>query len=287
MRVKSPVRLTIAIITVTIIIWMCCNFVIALISGQKFSILGNTLGDGIETFVVAGVDEEGYRTDLILLCQTNRKENTVRILQIPRDTWVDNKRNDKKINSAYYSGFDVLAEEIYQITGVRPEHSVMVSFAAFRDIIDAAGGVTVNVPMDMHYEDPYQDLLIDLKKGKQKLDGEHAEMYMRYRSGYTTGDIGRLSAQQELYQGIADKLLTPWGLLRMPAVSFAVKRHTTTDMSGGKMSSLLRDMVVIGKDNVEILTLPGEGKYIGGGSYFAHYPGQTKKMMQEHFVLSH
>jgi len=285
MRVKSPLRLCIAILTILVVLWMCFNFIIALISGQPFSFWGNTLGDGVETVVVAGVDADGYRTDLILLCQTNRKDKTVSILQIPRDTRVENRRNDKKINSAYYSGFDVLADEIHTVTGVLPEHYVMVSFDAFRDIVNAAGGVAIDVPMDMKYEDPVQDLVIDLKKGKQRLNGKRAEMYMRYRSGYAKGDVDRLSAQQELYQAISKKLLSPLGVLRMPAVFFAVKKHTTTDMKGGEILSLMRDVLAIGKDNIEILTLPGEGKYVGGRSYFVPYANKTKALMQEHFVM--
>ncbi len=286
MRIKSPLRLCIAIITILVVLWMCYNFILALISGQTFSIWGNTLGDGVETVVVAGVDADGYRTDLILLCQTNRKDNKVSILQIPRDTRVENKRNDRKINSAYYSGFEVLAKEIHQITGVLPEHYVMVSFEAFRDIVDAAGGVAIDVPMDMKYEDPVQDLVIDLKKGRQRLNGKRAEMYMRYRSGYTKGDVDRLSAQQELYQAIADKLLSPWGAFRMPGVVSAVKKHTSTDLSAGKMISVMRDVLAIGKKNIQILTLPGEGKYIGGRSYFVPYQNQTKALIQEHFVTN-
>ncbi len=120
MRIKSPVRFIVAIVTVLIIIWMCYNFVIALQTGETFSFFGNGMRSGdAETFVVAGVDEDGYRTDLILLCQINRADKRIQILQIPRDTRVNNKRNDKKINSAYYSGFDVMSREIAQVPGIR------------------------------------------------------------------------------------------------------------------------------------------------------------------------
>lgn len=285
MRVKSPARLIVAIVTILIVIWMCYNFVIALLTGQQFSFLGNTLDPEPKNIVVAGVDADGYRTDLILLCQVNRRDGKVSVLQIPRDTRVQNRRNDRKINSAYYSGFDVLAKEIGQVTGVTPEHYVMVSFEAFRDIVDALGGVKIDVPMEMKYEDPVQDLVIDLRKGKQRLNGKKAEMYMRYRSGYAQGDMGRLSAQSELYTAIKNKLFSFWGAIRMPAVFFAVKKHTDTDLKGGQMFSLMRDVLAIGKKNIEILSLPGEGKYIGGRSYFVPYENQTKTLMQEHFVL--
>lgn len=285
MKIKSPMRLIIALITVLIIIWMCCNFTIALISDQTFSFWGNTLHNEPQTFVVAGVDADGYRTDLILLCQVNRRDNKVSVLQVPRDTRVENRRNDKKINSAYYSGFDVMANEIAQVTGVTPEHYVMVSFEAFRDIVDALGGVKMEIPMDMQYKDPVQGLVIDLKQGTQRLNGEKAEMYMRYRSGYAQGDIGRLNAQQELYAAIREKLFSFSGTVRIPAVFFAVQKHTDTDLSGEEMLSLIRDVLAIGKDNIQILSIPGEGKYIGGRSYFVPYVNQTKTLMQEHFVL--
>lgn len=291
MRIKSPIRFIIFVITLLIIIWMCFNFVIALKTGEQFSIFGTGRTGDINSFVVAGVDEDGYRTDLILLCQVNKRDNKISVLQIPRDTKVDNKRNDKKINSAYYSGFDVMSSEIRQVTGLKPEHYIVVGFDGFCDIVDALGGVTVDVPIDMKYDDPVQDLHIDLKKGKQKLDGDKAEMFMRFRKGnngggYPEGDVGRLAAQKQLYDAVAQKLLSPAGIFRVPSVFFAVKKNTTTDLKGGEVVGLMRDALSIGKDNISIYTLPGEGKYIGGASYFVHYKTQTQELMQKNFVLN-
>ncbi len=290
MRIKSPVRFIVAIVTVLIIIWMCYNFVIALQTGETFSFFGNGMRSGdAETFVVAGVDEDGYRTDLILLCQINRADKRIQILQIPRDTRVNNKRNDKKINSAYYSGFDVMSREIAQVTGITPEHYVMVGFDGFQEIVDAVGGVTLEIPFAMKYDDPAQDLHIDLPAGKQKLDGEKAEMYMRYRkgndgNGYAEGDVGRLSAQKELYNAVGDKLLSPLGLLRLPAVYSAVKKNTETNFTGGEIFGIMKDVMRIGKDRVTIDTLPGSGKYVGGVSYFVYDAKATEKLVAEKFI---
>lgn len=290
MRIKSPVRFIVAIVTVLIIIWMCYNFVIALQTGETFSFFGNGMRSGdAGTFVVAGVDEEGYRTDLILLCQINRADKRIQILQIPRDTRVNNKRNDKKINSAYYSGFDVMSREIAQVTGITPEHYVMVGFDGFQEIVDAVGGVTLEIPFAMKYDDPAQDLHIDLPAGKQKLDGEKAEMYMRYRkgndgNGYAEGDVGRLSAQKELYNAVGDKLLSPLGLLRLPAVYSAVKKNTETNFTGGEIFGIMKDVMRIGKDRVTIDTLPGSGKYVGGVSYFVYDAKATEKLVAEKFI---
>ena len=292
MKLKSPIRFIIVLITLLVIVWMCYNFFIALKTGERFSFFGNggsTNGD-VTNFVVAGVDEDGYRTDLILLCQLNNRDNKISVLQIPRDTKVTNKRNDKKINSAYYSGFDVMSAEIEQVTGIKPDKYAIVGFDGFCDIVDALGGVKIDVPIRMKYDDPAQDLHIDLQPGEQKLNGERAEMYMRFRKsndggGYPEGDVGRLAAHKQLYDAIAKKLMSPMGIVRAPSVFFAIKKNTETNFSGGEIVGLMKDALKIGKDNVGIYTLPGEGKYIGGASYFVHYKTKTQELIKEHFVL--
>ena len=290
MRLRSPVRLTIVIVTFFVILWMVYNFIIALQTGETFSFFGNgRSSNDVETFVVAGVDADGYRTDLILLCQVNNPDNSISIMQIPRDTRVNNKRGDKKINSAYYSGFDTMSKEIESVTGIKPEHYVMVSFEGFKDIINALGGVKVDVPIRMKYDDPVQKLKIDLKPGKQRLNGKKAEMFMRFRknndgTGYPDGDVGRLKAQQQLYTAVSDKLFSPIGVLKSPAVFLAVKSNTNTDFTTGEIFGLMRDALRIGKENVHIFSLPGEGRYIGGVSYFVPNKGQTDAIINENFV---
>ncbi len=286
MKLKSPVRFLILVVTLLIIIWMCYNFVIAIQTGEQFSFFGNGTNPSgsVKNFIVAGVDENGYRTDVILLCQVNNMGREVNILQIPRDTKVNNKRNDKKINSAYYSGFDVMSNEIEQVTGIKPDDYVIVDLDGFKDIVNAVGGVTVDVPVDMKYEDPVQDLVIDLDKGRQRLNGKEAEMYMRYRSGYTNGDMGRIDAQRELYGAVADKLLSPSGVLRYPAVFIAVLNNTETSFSAGEILGIMIDVAKIGKDGMHIHSLPGEGRYIGGGSYFIPNKKGTQQIISENFV---
>ncbi len=286
-RMKHPGRFIVFLLTAIICLWMIFNFIVALISGQKFSMLGSSF-EPVRNVVVAGVDEGGYRTDLIMLCQINRRTGELNILQIPRDTKVTNKRNDKKINSAYYSGFECLSDEIAQITGVRADDYIMLGFDAFSDVIDAIGGVKIDVPIRMYYTDPYQDLTIDLEKGMQKLDGKQAQMYMRFRqnndgTGYVNGDVDRIEAQKVLYSAVMDKLLSPAGVFRAPALFFAVKSNCETNMSGAKLFGIMRDVCAVA-GNINFFSLPGEGRYIGGGSYFVYYKNATNELISEHFV---
>lgn len=289
MKIKSPLRFFIFILTLVIVIWMCYNFVIALQTGQRFSLFGNSRdGEAVKNFVVAGVDEDGYRTDLILFCQFQPAEKKVNILQVPRDTKVENNRNDKKINSAYYSGIDVMENELYQVTGLKAENSVIVSFDAFKALVDAVGGVEIDVPIRMEYSDPAQDLYIDLQPGVQVLDGEHAEMYMRFRKdnnggGYPDGDVGRLNAHQEFYTAVADKLLSPASIFRAPKIYKAVKENVETDFTNSEIIGLMWKMIGMNTEDVQIFSLPGEGKYIGGVSYFVADQEATQELVSANF----
>ncbi len=288
-RLKHPGRFAVILITVIILLWMVYNFVIALATGAKFSILGNGT-DPVYNVVVAGIDQGGYRTDLILLCQVNRADGEVNVLQIPRDTKVQNRRNDKKINSAYYSGFETMSAELEQVTGLYADKYIMLGFDAFSDVIDAMGGVTIDVPIRMDYTDPVQDLVIDLQPGKQRLNGEEAQMFMRFRqnddgTGYANGDVDRLEAQKTLYGAVAKKMLSPIGFVRAGAVFGAVKRNCETNMSGGEILGLMRDVAAVGMDNIQFHSLPGGGRYIGGGSYFVVSTNEASALINENFII--
>lgn len=285
-RLKNPGRFIVFIILLAVFVWMVITFLVSLSTGQKFSILGAS-SQPVRNVVVAGVDEGGYRTDLIMLCQINRRTNELNILQIPRDTRVQNKRNDKKINSAFFSGFECMSAEINQVTGIKPDSYIMVGFDGFTDIIDALGGVTVDVPIRMNYTDPVQNLVIDLQPGKQKLDGEHAQMFMRFRknndgTGYADGDIGRIDTQKLLYSAVIEKIKSPTGIVRLPAVLAAMEKHSKTNLNG-ELVGVLRDMAAC-SGNVKFHTLPGSGKYIGGVSYFVYDKNASAELISQNFV---
>lgn len=285
-RLKYPGRFITFLLLMAIIVWMIANFVIALVTGQKFNVLGNG-GETVRNIVVAGVDEGGYRTDLILLCQVNKHKGETNILQIPRDTKVKNRRNDKKINSAYFSGFECMSDEIEQVTGIRADEYVIIGFDAFSKIINSMGGVTVDVPIDMYYTDPVQDLTIDLDKGKQKLNGEQAQMFMRFRqnnngTGYVNGDTDRIEAQKLLYDAVSKKMLSPAGILRSPIVFGTILNNCDTNMTGGDIFAVCKDVLGYGA-KINFHTLPGGGRYIGGGSYFVYDVQETANLIDEYF----
>ncbi len=105
-RSKKIFKRIFTVLFIAVCAWLLYSVIGSFATGQKYSVLGPGSKD-VRNIVVAGVDEGGYRTDLILLCHIDRTKNELNILQIPRDTKIDNKRNDKKINSAFFRDLSV------------------------------------------------------------------------------------------------------------------------------------------------------------------------------------
>ena len=283
MKRKSPLNRIISIVLLIVFVVVGFNIGKSIFGDNAKSRLTD-----VTNILVAGVDIDGYRTDLILFVQVNNIDKKVSVLQIPRDTKVDNKRRDKKINSAYFSGIDTLNNEVESVIGMRADFFATITFDAFKEIVDTLGGVTIDVPIDMNYHDPIQGLTIELEAGRQKLDGEHAMMFMRFRknddgTGYAMGDIDRNAAQKQFYSAVMKKALSPVGIIKAPWLYSAIMENTTTDLNNAEVRKLMFEVFSIGKDNIGIYQLPGESKYINNISYFVHDKKETKKLMDENF----
>jgi LCP family protein required for cell wall assembly len=164
--------------------------------------------------LILGLDEEELRSDVILLLNYSLDNGSLNILSIPRDTKVNIKGKPAKINALYAIGGEPLVNDrIKRITGLSADYYIILNFKGFRKIIDTLGGVEFDVPINMDYDDPVQNLHIHLKKGKQILDGKKSEGLVRYRKGndnkegYEDGDIGRIKVQQEFLKEIIEQKL--------------------------------------------------------------------------------
>ena len=157
-----------------------------------------------ECFTCLFMGVNGPLTDFIMLGQYNPNTRDISLLSIPRDTNVSNSF-DGKINSLYggkEKNAPKVIETVESITGIKAEHYVVFETKILRKLVDKIDGVTVNVPINMDYDDPAQGLYIHLKKGTQVLKGKQAEQFVRFRqnnngTGYQNGDVGRIAAQQE------------------------------------------------------------------------------------------
>jgi LCP family protein required for cell wall assembly len=179
------------------------------------------------TFLVCGLDKASRSTDVILLASVNTEKGGISILQIPRDTFVNPVSSGlgiTRVNAVYGAEYaradgedgrerramEGLCRFVSGALSVEIDRYVLMDTDAFVSIIDAVGGVEYDVPFDMDYDDPFQGLSIHLKAGRQTLCGASAEQLIRYRSGYATGDLGRVSAREgflhEVFTQVKEKM---------------------------------------------------------------------------------
>ena len=169
---------------------------------------------GRSTVLLCGTDEDGMRTDTILLLTLDRNEGSIRLLSIPRDTYAP-AYYVPKINSAYGAvgggekGMEQLMEQVKNVVGFMPDGYALVNLSAFVEAVDLLGGLDFDVPMDMDYDDPDQNLFIHLKAGEQHLTGEQLMWVVRFRSGYANADIGRTEVQRAVMKTAMKQWLRP------------------------------------------------------------------------------
>lgn len=229
---------------------------------------------GCATILVAGTDEGGYRTDSMMLVNINRTERSISLVSIPRDTLVFCEYSVPKINSAYgwagggEAGMEELLLRVSEIIGFTPDGYAVVDLSVFQQLVDLMGGVTFDVPVEMHYSDPSQGLTIDLSAGKQHLNGQQAMQVARFRSGYATADLGRIEVQRALVSAAIAQWVSPKGLLHLSAAVKLVLEHTNTDLSKSNLLWLAESFLLCSRSNIQSVTLPGHAANFSSGSYY-------------------
>ncbi len=241
--------------------------------------------------MLLGVDRDGYRTDVMIFGQLNLLNNSINMLQIPRDTYVaNNGRYDKKINSAYaHEKEQTVFKEVNKLLGVDVEKYVLVDTKGFRNIIDAMGGVNYDVPINMNYDDPVQDLHIHLEKGYQLLDGDKAEQFVRFRqnndgTGYAMGDIQRLEAQKGFIKAAIKQLFSVTNALKIPKVVAEFSKMIETNFTTSELIAYASYILKVNTNSINVMALEGESEYRGGVSYFVANEQKNKQLIEDYFT---
>ena len=238
---------------------------------------------GKKNIVVMGCDirkDDVGRSDTLFVVMLDKSKKNAALLSVPRDTRVKIKGHGwDKINAAFaYGGQKLTRETVQDFLGIKLDNYVLVDFRGFKGLVDAVGGVDINVEKRMYYYDPYDGFEIDLRPGMQHMDGKTAMQYVRYRD--EEGDIGRIRRQQKflmaLYKHIASKNI----IAKIPGISKQIMSMVKTDLSLKEMVELgnvMRDMVE--KDGLKMSMVPGEPEYIDGISYWIpDIPKMRQKM---------
>lgn len=249
-----------------------------------------TAGEPPVNLLILGLDEEEERSDVVVLLNYSPETGGLNILSIARDTRVRSKGRTVKINALVSMGGESLvAREVEELTGLPVHYYLTMNFKGFRKMVDALGGVEIDVPFNMNYDDPSQNLHIHLRKGRQVLNGKKAEQYVRYRKGnyegqgYNDGDIGRIKAQQDFIKALLEQKLKVKYILKLDEIFSILKENMKTNIEIGDVRRYARGLTELGAEDVNTYTLPGDSAYIGKTWYFLYDLDGTREMIDKNF----
>lgn len=212
--------------------------------------------------------EEGYDglvnsfeglSDTMLMLRFDPASERVSVMSIPRDTRTNVDGAVTKINEANREGGPALSAQAVSelMGGVAIDRYIRINVQGVEKLIDAIGGVEVNVPKDMKYQDDSQHLYINLKAGEQKLDGDKALQFLRFRYD-DNGDIGRVQRQQMLMRALTEQALNPTTIARLPKILSVIQSHVDTNLSVEELVALVGYGSQRDREDVQMLMLPGE-----------------------------
>ncbi len=194
--------------------------------------------DGVYTCLLLGVADMGG-TDTIMLGVFDTQGKTASLISIPRDTVVYYNGKYQKVNATYAGGEEAVVDAVSDLLGVPVDFWMSINLKAFESVVNQIGGVYFTVPVDMDYEDPYQDLAIHIKAGYQLLNGKQAVGVMRCRNCYPSADIGRSATQRAFLTALVKQTVTLSNASKVTSLINTFSQYVSTNMP-------LNDMVYFG-----------------------------------------
>ena len=242
------------------------------------------------TVLMAGLDDENGGSDTNLLMALDAENGTINVVSLPRDTLLNVSWSVKKLNNAYHhGGISQTRTEVSRLLGIPVDYYVTVDLRAFVELVDAIDGVDFDIPVDMDYDDPEQDLHIHFKKGPRHLTGQQALEVVRWRqnndgTGYATADIGRIGTQQAFLTAVAKQTLQVSNLDKIPEMAEIFSTRVETDLKLANLIWIGEQALSMGSDSIAFHTLPGDGAgYYKGGSYYVLDPEGTLELVNTYF----
>lgn len=251
---------------------------------------------GLVNALLLGVDEDGLRTDTIMVASFNLDTAELKLLSIPRDTkvYVKNRSQTRKINEVHAMGTKKgivgpigTAQAVTQLTGIPINYYIEFSFDAIENLFETLGPIEYNVPdvegggRGMNYEDPVQDLYIHLKPGEQKLDSKQILQFMRYRKGDT--DHARSERQQGIIKAVVEQKLGLGLIFKIPKIFSQITNDLSTNLSVADVTKYSKYLGDLSTDKINSYHLPGADQKQGGKWYFICNKEKAKTMIAENF----
>lgn len=233
-------------------------------------LLGVDAGDGLT------------RTDTMIIASIDPKTKDVNMISIPRDTKVDMPGyQSSKINAAHaIGGPNKSLEQVEKLLGISVPYYIKVDFEGFKEMVDLVGGVEINVEKKLRYTDRAGDTYINIPAGLQKLNGQQALNYARFRHD-PLGDLGRVKRQQAFMQALAHEMFKPENILKWPAFIREANKYMETNLGIAELSNLATLAKQMKDMEIHVETIPGEAYYINGASYFIPDSAKLEQLVKE------
>ena len=259
------------------------------INSENKSNLSTTISDKKINVAILGTDADEIHSDVNIVVSFDTETGEASFVSVPRDTQVfmsesmmlemQNSGRSDYIPTKYgtkgecklcelyaYAGpeknNEYVVQTIEKLLDVDIDHYIQINLTAFKEIVDAVGGVDMYVPTDMYWD--MRDNggpLINLKEGQQHLDGDKAEQLVRFRKGYAQQDVGRVNTQQDFILALISKILDSENVVGdLTKTINAVYKYVTTDISLSDCISYLKYIPLVDITKISMETIPGEAQ---------------------------
>lgn len=250
--------------------------------------------------VSTDLGEEALLTDTIIVASYNPNTQKATLLSIPRDTFTGKNSAkatpSEKINAlySYTKSPNATLKFVNEITGLNIEHYAVIRTEALIELVDAIGGVEFNVPIDMKYDDPSQDLHIDLKAGQQRLNSDQAEQLVRFRHNnngtsypeeYGDNDTGRMRTQRDFIMQVLKQTLKPENIFKIGQIIEIANKCVDTNVDIEYAKDYVPYAVEFSTEDIVTGVLPGtnSNNNTSGTWIFIYNKTETAKLVQELF----
>jgi len=254
--------------------------------------------DEVYNFLIVGHDRVATLADVIMLVNYDVPAGKVAIMQLPRDTYFEGDSSVPQLNvqfSAFYNravnagdrnpaktAVQKFAEVLEQNLCINIHYTAVMNLDGFADIVNAVGGVDMEIPYDMDYEDPEQDLYIHFKAGPAHLNGADAEKFVRFRDTLVQADIGRGNAQKLFMTAFIEKCMNTISITDVPllnSLAQAVVDNLTTDLTVADIVYFAKNVLKVDMSAITMLTIPGSS----ASHYYVINRGATLEAINSHF----
>lgn len=232
---------------------------------------------------VNDVVQDKGRADAILVASLDLEHKSINLLSVPRDTLVEipGYHEDKINHSFSMGGVELVRESVEELLHIPIDYHAVTNFNGFKEVVDILGGVEIDVDKRMYYKT--YDGIIDIQKGLQRLDGEKALQYVRFRRD-AMGDITRTGRQQQFLIALYNEITASENISKLPQVVPKLLEVIDTDFSAAQLIRLAKLAGEFDFSKIESASLPGDFATIKGISYWRYNRDETTALVNDFFT---